>query len=263
LACSVAYYALFLRRVEVGGAPELSFRQVMGELAAYTVGFPSPEVGFMALPLLALATLVALWRLWRRDRADSLFYAMLIFSAPVTGIVAARFAALFPRYFIFGTAWLLLLAGYAMAASWQRGPTFRKVSLAALLLFVLGNSVHTLRLLLNGRGEYQAALRYIADHTTAPDITICSDHDNRNFMLIDHYAARNAGGRRVIYFPGNRTHHTRPEWLLVHRLDGLSVPDTTLFDDRGNEFKFEKRFLHAPLSGWDWFVYRNVRLGRP
>lgn len=261
-ACSVAFYALFLRRLEVGGAPELSLRQVLGELASYTGGFPSPAVAWFALPLLAIATLFALWRMWRRARADSLFYAMIIFAAPVIGI-AAPFAVLFPRYFIFSTAWLLLLAGSVIAAIWPRAPAFRKVCIAGVALFLVGNSVHVLRLLRHGRGEYQDALRFIAAHTSAPDITICSDHDNRNFMLIDHYAARSAPGRRVVYFPGNRTTNERPQWLLVHRLDGLTNPDTTLFDDRGNEFKFEKRFLHAPLSGWDWFVFRNLRHGHP
>jgi hypothetical protein len=258
-ACSVAYYALFLRRVNVGGAPELTLRQVMGELAAYTCGFPSPAIAWFALPVIAGLTLLALGYMWRRARADAVFFGLIIFSAPATGLVAAPLGVLFPRYFIFSAAWLLLLVAYAIAISWNRRPALRNACIVGVALFAAGNSVHIVSLLRHGRGEYQAALRYIAEHTRTPDITICSDHDNRNFMLIDYYAARSAPGRRVIYVLGNRTSEVRPQWLLVHRLDGLPPPDATLYDDRGNTFKLEKKFPHAPLSGWDWFVFRNAR----
>ena len=81
-------------------------------------------------------------------------------------------------------------------------------------------------------------------------------------MVIQFYGPRVLPGRRILYYPGNRTTNERPEWLLVHRLDEAPPPDSRLYDDRGNEFQLEKTFPHAPLSGWDWYVFRNLKSGQ-
>jgi hypothetical protein len=209
--------------------------------------------------LLGIACVLALWRIWKHSRADAIFFALVIFSAPMAGIIAGRYGVLFPRYFIFSAAWSLVLAGLCAGAAWDDGRRTRIAIVVLLTAFIVGHAIHINVLLRHGRGEYQAALRYIAEHTTTSEIKISSDHDNRNLMLIQYYASRNAPGRRVIYLTGNRTTPDNPEWLLVHRLDGLPAPDSRLYDDRGNVFALEKKFPHAPLSGWDWFVFRNVR----
>ena len=258
LGTTAAFFLFFLRRMSVGGAPEPAVRQTLGELVAYTFGLPNPEIGWFALPLLILAAAVALWRLGRRSPEDATFHAVVIFSAPVLALLAARMAVLFPRYFIFGSAWSLLLVAYGAAVAWRRGGWMRPAAIAGLVLFGAGNFAHTRVLLRHGRGEYRAALRYIAEHTSTSDISLCSDHDNRNYMLIAYYVQRTIPGRRLLYFPGNGSAQGRPQWLLVHRLDGVPKPTSPLYDDRGNAYQFEKAFLHAPLAGWDWFVYRNT-----
>lgn len=258
ILATAAFFLFFLRRIGVGGAPDPSIRQSLGELVAYTFGFPTPYVGWIALPFLIAIAVFTLWRMWRRSPADAAFYGALILSAPVLALVAARLAVLFPRYFIFGCAWSLLLIAYGVAASWTRHRFIRVGCIGLIALCVAGNCVHTCVLLRHGRGEYQAALKYIAAQTTTPDISLCSDHDNRNYMLIAFYAPRAVPGRPLRYITGNGSPNSRPQWLFVHRLDGDARPDTPLYDDRGNTYQLEKVFLHAPLSGWDWFVYRNI-----
>jgi hypothetical protein len=257
IAFSLAYYVLFLRRMIIGGGPENSLREVLADLVIGVFGAPSPAVASLLVLLLTAATVGALAWMWReRARPDAAFFATMIFSTPITVVISSTL--LFPRYFLLGAAWLLLLLGMWLGRAWGRSRVTRFGALAFVAWFVIGNSVNTLALLRHGRGEYKAALKYIAEQTPTNEITICSDHDNRNFMLIEYFAPAAAPGRTIRYISAHQR-AAQPQWLLVHRLDRAPAPDTPLYDDRGNVYQLARRFTHAPFSGWDWYVFRNVR----
>ena len=260
LASGALYYAWFLQRIAIGGGPRLSLLQVLGELGVYTFGFPSNWGGVVGLLVLAGATLVALYQLGRRDAAIAAFYSAAVIVVPAAGLSASRFSHLaYPRYFIVSATGALLLSGYLLASFWGRSWRLRILCLAIILLFTGGNAIHTIQLIRYGRGQYRQAIRYIADHTTTQGITLCSDQDFRNSMLINYYAPREFPERPVRYLARNQQSKERPQWLLVHRFELMAAFDRQLFDDRGNDYILEAVFRHAPLSGWDWAVYRNQR----
>ena len=131
---------------------------------------------------------------------------------------------------------------------------------AALLpaAFLLGNGLHVGWLLRDGRGQYQAALRYIAARTPAGVITVSSDSDFRNFGVLDYYQAAVGPSHQLHYFPTNQPPLEGPQWVFLHRLDAHTpVPPESLHDPAGHNYTLVRIFPHAPLSGWEWYVYRN------
>jgi hypothetical protein len=245
------------------GGTHAPFRYLWGDLAAYSLGFPA-SLGFgVAFPVLLLAGLAPLGLLWRRDRALAVFYALAVFITPVFGLLSGAEPVLFPRYFIMSVAGEFILAGYLLArlASLRRGAP----AVASLLgLFVLGNAVHVGRLLRYGRGQSQAALRYVVAQTPTPLVTVSTDFSEfRNFMVISHYAAAAGPDRSLRYLPLRHWPTFGPQWLFVERLDHEPPAPPHLSGPAGTDFRLERVFPHAALSGWDWFVYRNTLLLGP
>lgn len=255
--CFALYYFGFVRRLSIGGGPENPLGGVLGDMAAFTLGFPVELGLWLALPVLLSVTGVTLGLVWRRDAALAVFYALVVFILPAIGPGLSGFSLLFPRYFIISAAAALLLVGYALTRIWVRGGGWRVASLVLLALFLGGNALHVVRLGRDGRGQYQAALRYLAERTPTEAISLCSDSDFRNGTLIRYYATAAGTGRRIRYYPGDRVPRAGTQWLIIHRLDGGVAPPEAVTDPWGNGYVLEKVFPHAPLSGWDWFVYRR------
>ena len=254
-----AYYLGFVRKLEIGGGPKLALGEVLGTLSAFSLGLPSGWGVAVALPIFLGVTVVFLGLMWRRNRALAGFYATAIFVAPALGVCSSRFVLLYPRYFIVSAACALLLTGYALATLWNIGRVARWASVLLLGGFLAGNAIHAVRLLRSGRGQYQAALMYVADQTPAGMITVSSDSDFRNFTVMDYYARAVGRSHTLQYFSTNQMPPEGPQWIFVHRLDESTPPPGPNLDvaDRWH-FRLERMFPHAPLSGYEWYVYRNL-----
>lgn len=251
------YYWGFVRRLSIGGGPENPLAGVLGDMAAFTLGFPAESGLMLALPVMLGVAAVALALIWRRDWTLAIFYGLAAFILPAVGPALGRFTLLFPRYFIVSAVLVLLLAGYVLARLWARGGAWRWVTLALVVLFLAGNALHTYRLGRDGRGQYQAALRLMVEQTPTTVVSVCSDSDFRNGALIGYHAAACGLSRKIRYHPADRLPRAGTQWLIIHRLDGGEVPPEAVGDSWGNRYELEQVFPHAPLSGWDWFLYRR------
>jgi hypothetical protein len=253
------YYLGFVRKIEIGGGPKLALGDVLGTLAAFSLGIPSGLGTWLALPVFLGLALLGLMLLRQGDRAAAGFYATGILVAPALGLCSSRFVLLYPRYFIVSAALALLVVGYVLARLWKSGGRARWSGVLLLGGILAGNSVHAARLLRDGRGQYQRALRYISEHTPVETITVSSDSDFRNFGVMDYYKSAVGAQHQLHYFPGNQSPPEGVQWVFLHRLDETTpMPPDTLHDAAGRNYQLARVFPHAPLSGWEWYVYRNL-----
>ena len=252
------YYLVFVRQLTVGGGPELDLVTVLGDVGAFTLGLPAATGTGLALPLLAGMVSYGVWLLVRRGNwALAAFYATVVFVSPATGGLLGGFDLLFPRYFIISAVASLLLASYVLSRLWTRGGAWRGGTLLVIALFLVGNGIHVARLVRDGRGQYRAAMRHIAQVTPSPVITVTSDHDFRNTMVLNHHASALGPGRRLRYVNRHEVTAGGVDWVLLHRLDGEKPPADVSSDRYENRYRLDAVFRHAALSGWDWFVYRR------
>ncbi|MBX3748818.1 MAG: hypothetical protein KF897_01865 [Opitutaceae bacterium] len=252
-----AYYVGFVRRLSIGGGPDNPLLGVLGDTAAFTFGVPA-AAGLLALAVALLITVVSVAWIARRDRGLAVFFLLGAVVLPLLGPVLGRFQLLFPRYFIISATLVVMLAGYVGARAWRAGFSARLAVVVALALVLAGNAGHSLRLAYDGRGQYRAALQFMADASAAPVVAVTADADFRNRPVLGYHAATSGLGRRVRYVPEDRVPRAGVEWFLVHRLDGGPPPAEVVTDRWGHAYQLAKVFPHAPLSGWDWAVYRRL-----
>src|SRR5690606_28571499 len=183
-----AYYVGFVRWMAIGGGPPHSVPAVLGETAAYALGIPAALGESVALPLAAVGVGLALGGMWRAGgRALVALYALAIAVVPPLGIALSGSSVLFPRYLSVPAALALLVLAYGLARLWARGRAWRGAVAVAVALFLAGNAVPLARLARDGRGQYRAALRHVAEATPTALVTVSGDHDFRNEMVIQHY----------------------------------------------------------------------------
>jgi len=253
---------LRLNSLTIGGGPEYSVSNVILETVQLTFGLPGnrwPAV----FACLGAATLLT-WELWasRREIPDQwIFYLTTILVAPALMLIAGKPEVLFPRYFLVCVPFsLLLLARWlARVARWGTGG---KVLCASLLvLYGFCNLLLFGDLVRYGRGGYSLAMNSIARQTEVEAITIGSDHDFRNRMIVDFYSRYLPPGKKVVYLPGTGIRpEVAPEWIIVHRLgvDPASPPAPRFLLPNGSGYVRKEVYPSSAPSGFWWYIYRKA-----
>lgn len=257
---AAVYYWGFVRKLEIGGGPENPLFKTLAETAAYTLGFPMAGgvIAFVMFVVLCGLGTCALWR--QGDWCAGIFYVLVISVTAAVGMLASKFTLLFPRYFLLNAALALPLIAHGLAWIWRAGFSGRVLVCVALAGFLMGNALPVARLARDGRGQYSAALRTIASHAQAKEITLSSDHDFRNRLMIDYYHVAAGEGYEFVYYSVDQVPPWGVQWVLFHRFKEEEPPPAMIADARGNRYVREYHYPYAALSGWDWYVYRNSSL---
>ena len=85
--------------------------------------------------------------------------------------------------------------------------------------------------------------------------------DFRNVGIIAYYAKAVGPARYLQYYSGTNLPPGGPQWVLLHRLDGETPPTADLFAADGAHYRQEGVYPHGPLSGWTWYLFRNLDPG--
>ncbi len=252
--CLGAHYLLFARVMHVGGGAEAGLGATLATTAAWTLGVADASGRGLAAAVCAAAGALALYRLWRaRDPRAVLFAAALLL--PVLALVAMHIKHAAPRYLLVSATFLLLLLGTAAGAWLQRGGAPRLAAAALLAIAVSLNLLGDLDLIRLGRGRYREALDFIVAHSPPGPITVTSDHDFRNRVLIAHYARLQPQGFRVVYLGARTLPPAGSEWLVLHRVAGqLDVPARSVLV-RGVRYDQQLALPCSLLAGIGWYLY--------
>jgi hypothetical protein len=260
IAFLILFYFLQIRRLAIGGGPERELFDTILRAAALTLG--APDTGMFAVAAGVVAALlvglgsVASWR----DRSGLwLCYVIAIVLSPAVLIVVRPPEFIAIRYFLVSAAVFVLLLSRLLAGLCRRGRGGQIAYLVLIALFVFGNGVYTTDLIRLGRGDYSAAIRYMIGQTPGGVITVGSDHDFRNALLLSFYARQVVGGRRLTYVDNAAYRPDSPTWLIAHRYDPGQVAPGALRTQAGQVYALEQSYGYARLSGCQWFLYRKTR----
>jgi hypothetical protein len=257
LAFLAALYWIDVRHIVIGGGPPYVITDVLAESLALAVGAPAvePLVGVGALVALAVAMAGILF-LWQSGSDLWVFFVGVIFLAPALLLLPARPEYLNPRYFYVIIVALLVLASYVLGRvdRWDRAGLPAFVGLVAL--FLLGNAAALYDFLTHGRGQYRAAVEYMAANSPPGVIQVTSDHDFRNPMLLKYYSSFLPAGREFGYHSMSTPPADPPEWLILHSEQPEVRFHRHVADERGNRYSLARVFPYAGLSGFHWALYR-------
>ena len=253
-------YVVDVRHLVIGGRSSTPPVQAMEAVLAWVVGAPPGAVAMAIACVVALAALASgLCMLWR-ERSDAVvLYAGAIVVAPALLVIAGRAQALFPRYFLIGIAFLLVLSSQVLSALLRRGRLGKVVVVALLAGYVGANAWRLSSLMEHGRGDYQGVVKFLAESTKGDTVTIGGDHDLRIPLVLQFYVPGATGGKAPEYFAAGSWPAEGVEWLITHA-DPSGPPAPTsplLVDPAGHRYDLVRTFESAPLSGAHWFVYHE------
>ena len=253
-----AYYLLFLRHLVNAGGPVYRLEDVVVETLSLTLGGPPAGAFSVAIAIGAVAVFCTGLILLRRQGDDRwLFYLGVIVAGPALLMLITRRNEVYVRYFLLAVVFFLLLASQVCCWLWRRGGIWRWLAAVLVTGVLVGNGVHISRLIEVGRGGYLAALRYMEEQTIGPTLTLASDHDFRNGMVIAYYAPFLGGEKPLQYFPAGQWSSPGPEWVLKHEISQNRRPPPEFRLPDGTTYRLVREYPYAGLSGWSWWIYHR------
>ena len=247
-----------IRHLEFGGGPEYSLVPLVVQACSLSLGGPlSGWLAWVWGGLLVVGIVLGI-RLVQRTSRDEVKFLLLVILLPIIQIVAARPLFMFVRYFLFAIVFALLLCGYGLAELARRGNAGRIVYAILLLLFISGNMLYYARLIEHGRGQYLAALEFMAATEPGERLTVSGDHNHGIRKLLQFYTAYLRQPREVVYYDANDWPAEGPDWLVLHQYaDRAGDPFDDEYVVEGHLYRRQRIFDTAVLSGWRWHCYQR------
>jgi hypothetical protein len=255
LAAFFLLWVVDLRHLTVGGGPEYRLTEVIRDLLRASFGIPRGAWEWLAIPVLGAAVLEVI-RMARARDDRWVFFVVVILVGPCVVLLLTRPAYLAPRYFLVTVPFLLWLTAESVARLARSGRIGVAAAVALLAAFLVGNGLHIARLLREGRGHYGEALEFIARSEPGKVVTLGSDNDFRNGVVVGHFYPPFAGAPRLRYVRIGDWTDSAPSWVLVHHFDENPPPDAAVMGPTGRFYDLVRIFPYAGLSGWDWYLYR-------
>jgi hypothetical protein len=256
-ALAAAWLAVaFVHGMQRGGGPANAPQQVLIQTGGllFGLGIDSPTLGLGAFVTLGLGLFGLLHLFRQRDRRWVLYSVGIIF--PLLALAAYDITYAAPRYLLMSVFFFLLALGAGLGAALSR-PGVPRVAGACLLGTILAlNLMGDLELGHLGRGSFSRGVEFIIKHSDAGPISIASDQDFRNAMLLSHFARFYPDGERIVYFVSNRLPPEGVDWLILHRVYGGSPPEDALVAN-GDRYARRIALPAAGPSGISWFIYRR------
>jgi len=260
-AIAACLYLFFIRGMGIGGGPETSVISAIISTLSIIAG--GPQFGDGALVAALLMTLLlgfGFVRLWQKDKATATCYVTIIILAPAAVLMMTGHSLIYPRYFLVPVAFALLLISHTIASWRHAGCIGRTGQVAIIGAYLVGNLWWTARLLDHGRGDYSQALAWIATQVQEGPATVSSDHDFRNGMIFEYYAARLwSSGSPLRYVAQQSVPQQGTDWLILHDFEGDPPFPEIVTDRAGNQYRLERTYRHHSLTGWNWWIYRRAK----
>jgi hypothetical protein len=249
-------YLIDARKLVYGGGPAFTFTDVVTRVLSFAAGGPDAGAGkWIAIASVTSVIAYAMWLLVRERDDEWIFFATGLIAAPLLVLASYEARFLDVRYFFVLVPFLWLLAARAVAFLATQRYVGRSVATTLVIVSVIGNLAHLEAPLRDGRGHYKAAVWTMASLTAGENVTVSSDHDFRNRLVIDYYGEEHPLGKTITYQPAP---DVSAEWYLTHTIDpaGDVVPPRTITPE-GRSYVWIKSFTYGGVSGWNWHLYRR------
>ena len=262
-ASFLALYFFFICHMAIGGGDSFAYGDVFRRASAVLVGAPDGQLwGSAALLLYITVVIAGTWLLYCTGDDSWTFYPLALLVFPLLMLAVTRPQVLYFRYFVICFPFFYLLCGTLLGMLCRSRTTGYRWAAAALIIFIAaGHATRVIPLCTLGRGNYSAALAYIAARTPGPVIRIGSDHDYRNGMLLSFYSRYLTDGKKLQYVNQELMPVKRPEWIITHSQEHAYLPQTVLGLEQTGVYRLVKRYPYADDSGWNWYVYRRENTG--
>ena len=258
-----AFYLYFTRDMVIGGGDKSTITAEIMRGAVSLLGMPD---GLMAtkLPLIVLLLLVsaAVYFFYRdRDIAWS-FYLSVLLLLPSAVILVARPVYFNFRYVILCFPFFYLMLSFLFGRLYRSSGKYRHILTVLVCLFVIGQTQRLVPLFQLGRGSYRPILAEMVRRSRGDVISIGSDHDFRNGLLLSFYSRFLPPRKSIRYIEQPLWGMEMPEWIIKHSTAPSYEPPPFLVVSNENIYELTKEEKFAGNSGFGWFLYHHRTNGQ-
>jgi hypothetical protein len=241
-----------------GGTPANSLVGVYGGALAWAVAAGRVAGMELVCCVLVVAMLASAVHATRKgDAGLALFFVSAIVVFPIALVLVRGSDLVYTRHFLIAGVFTLLLFGLTLGRWWTEGRT--RAAAIACAAFAIVNGYNIATLAREGRGQYRAAIEYMAASTGGDTVTIAGDHDFRIGMEMSYYIPRAETTKRVRYVDQANWPAGGPEWIVTHNESWVTrEPEAELNLAGGFRYSLAKTFPTAPLSGLHWYLYHRA-----
>jgi hypothetical protein len=252
-----AWYLFYAREMTIGGGPAVDRFTVLAQGAASAAGVPD-AVRFLGIPLVLLTVLWSLALLFREGDREWSFYGSVLLVAPSLAVMLAGSSYFNYRYVIVCFPFLYLIISRLLAKVYHRdAKVYRYLAFLVLGLYLTGQAFRLAPFFEYGRGSYRPVIAEMAKTSSGAVITVGSDNDFRNRMLIEFYSRFLDAGKKLRYIDQQLWTGDPPEWIILHSLDEADVPEPWITATDGRMYRLIRSEGFSGNSGFSWFLYRN------
>jgi hypothetical protein len=250
------WYMFFLKNMVIGGGPVYQIQNVVAQGSALLLGFPQiagiEGAAMFCVLILIIAGIICLYR---EHDSQWLFFLIILTFSPAFLYIVSHPVIIYFRYFIICFPFFYLLFSHLICKCLRLRPNYwRLFAVAAVAMVIAGQTQRDYQLLKFGRGQYSAAIKYIANNSTGT-VLVGSNHDFRIRMLFDFYAPRAAEGTRLHYVDRYQLFQELPEWIIGENISYRHPDEITV--NGIWKYHFIKEYRSAEVSGWNWFLFRR------
>jgi len=252
-----AFYLFYAGNMVIVGGPAADKFSVLAQGTASLVGLPD-GLRDLGLPLVLLPVLWSLAILFREKDREWLFYGCVLLLAPAVAIVLAGKHYINYRYLIVCFPFSYLVISRLLAQAYRaETQAYRYLSFLVLGLYVIGQSHRLVPFYEYGRGSYRPIISVMAANSSGTEITVGSDNDFRNYLLIEFYSRFLKDGKELRYVDQPLWADDPPEWMIRHRLDESALPEPWIVTATGRRYLLTSSARFSGNSGFSWFLYHD------
>ncbi|MEW5735073.1 MAG: hypothetical protein AB1921_09475 [Thermodesulfobacteriota bacterium] len=259
LAFMAFLYVVHVRGMWVGGGPVYGPGQVLVTTLSVAMGgekFGLPAV--LAALAGAFTTIAALVHLRRTRDERFFFFLMVLFAVPVAVLFIARPGRLYFRYFVVCYPFLYAAMAQMLGDGTGGGRGRAALSWAFVAVFALSNLLLLGRFLDTGRGGYPQAVRFLAQNTPGPAITVGSDDDYLGPKMLLFYSRLLPRGKEFLYANKETIPSAPPRWFIIQPQDQNEHPSPRIQLPGGTRYVLVQTYPYSGFSGFSWYVYRRL-----
>lgn len=258
----VGIFWVYIRNMRILGTTGDTLWVALGDIALHLLGFASFSglrafAGLLALELM----LYGIWRLYKAGREEWIFFTAVFFLVPELVLLVWHRSPFCFRYFCVTFPFFYLLLAWIFAR-WHAKHGLPKLTVLLLAAGItLGHGFKVANLIRVGRGHYRMAVLAMAAATPGPVISVFSDHDFRNPLMLSFYSRFLGPAKKIDYFTWERCRQEKqekPEWLVTHSVDLSIPPQPFVISKTFGIYKLFGVFPYCGFSGWNWYVYHHA-----
>jgi hypothetical protein len=254
------FYLFYARNMVIGGG---NINDKFSEIArgvSYLLGLPaSLHAGGLALALFAVVVLSGAWLLYRDRDAEWSFYISVLVLSPALMLLVMRPEYFWFRYFVVCFPFFYLMASFVLGKMYRRRHAGFRYGVSILLCLYVAGQMHSLVPLVQlGRGNYRAVIAEASNRSSGDVITMGSDHDFRNRLLLSFYERFLPPGRTLHYVEQSSWGRELPEWIITHSLDPSYDPPPWIAILGNQMYELTKIEKFSGNSGFGWYLYHRA-----